>query len=153
MCREQEIHTTSSGRWIVSTLSSGRVKIAASAPGFSQFVAQGNYDGSRPEPFNFALSLGSVSQSVEVTAGNLSLSSRNFANLATLEPGLNQRDAKKAAEKQQTAASSNVINLQQRISGVLPVRVDVPRAGNSYNFVRPLVLDEETKVTFTYKSK
>jgi hypothetical protein len=33
------------------------------------------------------------------------------------------------------------------------VRVDVPRAGNSYNFVRPLVLDEETKVTFTYKSK
>jgi hypothetical protein len=64
-----------------------------------------------------------------------------------------ERDAKKAAEKQQTAASSNVINLQQRISGVLPVRVDVPRAGNSYHFVRPLVLDEETKVTFTYKSK
>jgi hypothetical protein len=29
----------------------------------------------------------------------------------------------------------------------------VPRAGNSYHFVRPLVLDEETKVTFTYKSK
>jgi hypothetical protein len=90
---------------------------------------------------------------VEVTADNLSLTGRNFANLATLEPGLNQRDAKKGAEKQQTAASSNVINLQQRISGVLPVRVDVPRAGNSYNFVRPLVLDEETKVTFTYKSK
>src|SRR5437764_15279246 len=51
------------------------------------------------------------------------------------------------------AASSNVTNLQQRISGVLPVRVDVPRAGNSYNFVRPLVLDEETKVSFTYNSK
>jgi hypothetical protein len=51
------------------------------------------------------------------------------------------------------AASSNVLNLQQRVSGVLPVRVDVPRAGNSFNFVRPLVLDEETKVTFTYKSK
>jgi hypothetical protein len=65
----------------------------------------------------------------------------------------NERDARKNAEKQQTAASSNVTNLQQRISGVLPVRVDVPRAGNSYNFVRPLVLDEETKVTFTYRSK
>jgi hypothetical protein len=68
-----------------------------------------------------------------------------------------QRDARKAAqkaaEKQQTAASVNVTNLQQRISGVLPVRVDVPRAGNSYHFVRPLVLDEETKVSFTYKSK
>ncbi len=65
----------------------------------------------------------------------------------------NEHDARKNAEKHQTAASSNVTNLQQRISGVLPVRVDVPRAGNSYNFVRPLVLDEETKVTFTYKSK
>ena len=52
-----------------------------------------------------------------------------------------------------SAASSLGQTLQQRISGVLPVRVDVPRAGNSYNFVRPLVLDEETKVTFTYKSK
>jgi hypothetical protein len=46
-----------------------------------------------------------------------------------------------------------VTSLQQRVSGVLPVRIDVPRAGNSYHFVRPLVLDEETKVTFTYKSK
>ena len=65
----------------------------------------------------------------------------------------NEREARKKEEKQQMAASSNVTNLQQRISGVLPVRVDVPRAGNSYNFVRPLVLDKETKVTFTYKSK
>jgi hypothetical protein len=64
-----------------------------------------------------------------------------------------ERDAKKAAEKQQMAASVNVTNLQQRVSGILPVRVDVPRAGNSYHFVRPLVLDEETKVTFAYKSK
>ncbi len=65
----------------------------------------------------------------------------------------NEREARKKEEKQQMAVSSNVTNLQQRISGVLPVRVDVPRAGNSYNFVRPLVLDEETKVTFSYKSK
>jgi hypothetical protein len=64
-----------------------------------------------------------------------------------------EREARKNAEKLQMAASSNETNLQQRISGVLPARVDVPRAGNSYNFVRPLVLDEETKVSFKYKSK
>jgi hypothetical protein len=46
-----------------------------------------------------------------------------------------------------------VTNLQQRVAGVLPVTVDVPRAGNSYCFVRPLVLDEETKVTFSYNSR
>ena len=32
------------------------------------------------------------------------------------------------------------------------MRVDVPRAGNSYRFARALVLDEETKVTFSYKT-
>jgi hypothetical protein len=64
-----------------------------------------------------------------------------------------ERNARKIAAQQQTAASVNVTNLQQRVAGVLPVRVDVPRAGNSYHFVRPLVLDEETKVSFTYKSK
>ncbi|HTF27070.1 MAG TPA: hypothetical protein VK937_24685 [Candidatus Limnocylindria bacterium] len=64
-----------------------------------------------------------------------------------------EREARKNAEKQQMAASTNVTNLQQRVSGILPVRVDVPRAGNSFHFVRPLVLDEETKVSFTYKSK
>jgi hypothetical protein len=43
--------------------------------------------------------------------------------------------------------------LQKRVAGVLPVRIDVPRAGNSYRFARALVLDEETKVTFNYKSE
>jgi len=46
-----------------------------------------------------------------------------------------------------------VISVDEYFSGVLPVRVDIPRAGNSYRFVRPLVMDEETKVTFAYKSK
>jgi hypothetical protein len=46
----------------------------------------------------------------------------------------------------------NVGNLQQRVAGVLPVRVDVPRTGNSYRFVRPLVLAEETRLTFSYNS-
>ena len=45
-----------------------------------------------------------------------------------------------------------MLDLQKRVAGVLPVRIDVPRAGNSYRFVRALVLDEETKVTFNYKT-
>jgi len=50
-------------------------------------------------------------------------------------------------------ASANVFNLQQRVAGVLPVAVDVPRTGTSYRFLRPLVVNEETKLTFSYKSK
>src|SRR3989440_7858471 len=141
----RNVVTDSSGRWVVSNLPSGRVKITANARGFKQLVGQLNYDGSRPAPFNPALSVGAAMEAIEVTASSGSLTSRDLERL--------QREARKNAEKQQTGASNNVTNLQQRISGVLPVRVDVPPAGNSYNFVRPLVLDEETKVTFTYKSK
>lgn len=143
----RNVVTDSSGRWVVSSLTSGRIKITADANGFKQLASQFNYDGSRPVPFTIALTVGMTSESLEVTASN---GASFYSSLETLAP---QRETRKNAEKQQMAASANVLNLQQRISGVLPVRVDVPRAGNSYNFVRPLVLDEETKVTFTYKSK
>jgi len=89
-----------------------------------------------------SMSLGAATETVTVEATNGPLDRRE-----------SERNARKIAAQQQTAASANVTNLQQRVSGVLPVRIDVPRAGNSYHFVRPLVLDEETKVSFTYKSK
>jgi hypothetical protein len=49
--------------------------------------------------------------------------------------------------------SQNVINLQQRASGVLPIRIDVPRAGTSHRFAKPLVIDQETTVRLQYKRK
>lgn len=49
--------------------------------------------------------------------------------------------------------SQNVINLQRRAAGVLPVRVDVPRAGTSHQFVKPLVVDQEATVMFRYKRR
>jgi hypothetical protein len=36
---------------------------------------------------------------------------------------------------------------------VLPVRIDVPRAGTSHTFVKPLVVDQETFVAFSYKRR
>jgi hypothetical protein len=55
--------------------------------------------------------------------------------------------------EQKAPPSQNVINLQRRVAGVLPVRVDVPRAGTSYRFSRPLVVDDETRVSFHYRHK
>ena len=46
-----------------------------------------------------------------------------------------------------------MINLQRRAAGVLPVRVDVPRAGTSHRFVKPLVVDQETVVKLRYKRR
>jgi carboxypeptidase family protein len=141
----RNVVTDSSGRWVVSNLPTGRVKMTASAPGFNHLVRELNYDGSRPAPLGFALGLGAATETVTVNASNGPYDTREFERT--------ERNARKLAAQQQTAASANVTNLQQRVAGVLPVRIDVPRAGNSYHFVRPLVLDEETKVSFTYKTK
>jgi hypothetical protein len=139
----RNVMTDSAGRWIVSNLPSGRVEVKASAPGFQHLVQKFNYDGSAPAPFVSTLNIGAVTEIVTVTSGVSTMSDYQRS----------EKEAKKIAAQKQLAASANVTSLQQKVSGVLPVRVDVPRAGNSYHFVRPLVLDEETKVTFTYKSK
>jgi len=135
--------TDSSGRWLVSSLPSGRVKVLTEAPGFQRLERDFYYDGSQPVPVSSSMNVAGLAETITVTGAN-----PTFSETTALT-----RQARIEAQKQQLAASPNVTNLQQRISGVLPVHVDVPRAGNSYHFVRPLVLDEETKVTFTYKSK
>jgi Carboxypeptidase regulatory-like domain len=134
--------TDNSGRWIVSNMPSGQVKITASLPGFTTTVRNLNFDASNPTNYNFALRLGSVAQTVEVQSEKDEI----------MLPRQIERDLKKKQAEAARQPSSNVLNLQRRIAGVLPVRVDVPRAGNSYRFVRPLVLDEETKLTFAYKT-
>ncbi len=139
----RNVMADSLGRWSVSNFSSGNVRVVVDAQGFKSNARSFFYDGSKPVPFVTALSVGSVSETVTVTSNAPSVSEYQRV----------ERDAKKQAAQMQLNASANVYNLQQRVSGVLPVRVDVPRAGNSYHFVRPLVLDEETKVTFTYKLK
>ena len=61
--------------------------------------------------------------------------------------------AGQAARDAQSAPSANVQSLQRRAAGVLPIRIDVPRAGTSHRFVKPLVIDEETIVTFRYRTR
>lgn len=134
--------TDQAGRWLASNVPSGNLKIAADSTGFKRYVQAVPYDASRPSHFNFSLQVGAVAEAVMVQAETAQVNSRRI-----------ERQAKKQAEQLDNAASANVFNLQKRVAGVLPIRVDVPRAGNSYRFVRPLVLDEETKLTFSYKTK
>jgi hypothetical protein len=134
--------TDYSGRWIVSNIPSGRVKITASSPGFQTTARELSYDANNPTSYNFSLQVGAVTESIEVQSGK---DDRDESRRI-------EHDLKKRASEA-SPASSNVLDLQRRVAGVLPVRVDVPRAGTSYSFVRPLVLDEETKLTFNYKSK
>lgn len=135
--------TDESGRWMVLSVPSGRVRIAAEMPGFSTSLREITYDSSRPSRYNFALNVASVAETVAVTSGRADKRASQQI----------ERFASKNAPFVNNAASSNVLDLQRRVAGVLPIRVDVPRAGKSFRFVRPLVLDEETKVTFNYKSR
>jgi hypothetical protein len=88
-----------------------------------------------------SLGIGATAETVEVQA-------------AAVGGPINGRNASELQLKNAPqAASVNVMNLQRRVAGVLPVAIDVPHAGTSFSFVRPLVLNEETKVTFSYKSR
>ena len=90
------------------------------------------------------LNPGALSESVTVVADN-----------STIERDSHRMEeaARKINIEDQTKPSQNVTNLQRQVAGVLPVQMDVPRAGKSHRFVRLLVLREETRITFQYKSK
>jgi hypothetical protein len=122
--------TDGRGMFLLSGVPAGPVTIAAQLSGFSSqslsFVSTG-----QPQEVSFVMRVGSVSETVTVTGQT----PRVEAAGTLVEP------------------SQNVINLQRRAAGVLPVRIDVPRAGTSHQFVKPLVVDQETVVSFRYKRR
>lgn len=143
--------TNGAGYWVASGFSSGKVNVTVSHPGFQTSVRDVTYDANRPARLGVPLGVGALSETIEVRSG-ASDDEREFHRLDR-DAKQAQAQAKKADRFPQNAASANVFDLQKRVAGVLPVAVDVPRAGNSYHFVRPLVLDEQTRVTFSYKTR
>jgi len=157
--------TDSNGHWTVFKMPAGSYRIAASANGFNTSELTAQYAAGVTGRYDFKLGVGTASETVEVTAVSPMTDTSNSQGTHTFNPGSNSngpgfsggsdrkdRDSKKQEAFNQNNASANVFDLQKRVAGVLPVRIDVPRAGNSYRFARALVLDEETKVTFSYKT-
>ena len=136
--------TDSTGRWVVSNFPSGSGKLRVGASGFQTLVQTFDYNSGRPAQYMSTLQVAAASETVEVAAKAVPMNGRIAAQRQELE--------KKGKQLTQTA-SPNVLNLQRRVAGVLPVAIDVPRTGTSFEFARALVLDEETKVTFSYKSR
>ena len=138
------------GRWVVSGLQSGPVIVTVEAPGFKSAQQDLQLSALQPARLGTKMEVGAVTESVTVTSSvSAELTGRQINDLP-------QRKAQTQSQLQiapLNAPSQNVLNLQRRVAGILPVRVDVPRAGRSYRFVRPLVLEEETRITFQYKSR
>src|ERR1700686_3900047 len=110
--------TDQAGRWVVSNLQTGRVKIKAEAPGFQTAVRDAVYDTGRPSTYSFALGVASTSEMVEVTAAAPALNGSDYTELKQLEKNAPQQ-----------YASANVVNLQRRVAGGLPGGIGVPTPG------------------------
>jgi hypothetical protein len=130
------------GHWKLMGIQPGAVSVAISVPGFKKMVQDLNLQASKPARIGTTMEVASVSETVTVTADGADRNSRQIEEMV-----------KKNQMAQLNTLSQNVFNLQRRVAGILPVAVEVPRSGKSYRFIRPLVMEEETRITFNYKTK
>jgi hypothetical protein len=139
------------GRWVISDAQPGPTRVTVAMPGFKDMRQELELLATAPARLGTTLEVGAVSETVTITAGSGSRLNSSSLTIDGLEKV--EQKARQIQELSLLTPSQNVLNLQRRVAGVLPVPVDVPRAGKSYKFVRPLVLEEETRVTFQYKTK
>jgi Carboxypeptidase regulatory-like domain len=129
----QQVVTTEHGTFRLSNVPSGQVTVKAELPGFRQTQRSLAFN-EQSQQLDFVMEVATVTETVTLAA----------------EP---EEGARSQGRAQTYAPSQNVTNLQRKASGVLPVRMDVPRAGSSLRFVKPLIVDQEAIVSFRYKRK
>jgi hypothetical protein len=125
------------GSYRFAGVASGPVSITTELEGFKSERGSFVFD-QEPQRLDFTLTTGGLTESVTVVGET---------------PRLDTSSARVAPRPAPAPPSQNVIDLQKRAAGVLPIRVDVPRAGTSHRFVKPLVVDQEATVTFRYKRR
>jgi Carboxypeptidase regulatory-like domain len=148
------------GRYVISELPSGPLSVSSQLPGFKTARRSLVFD-QRPRQIDFQLAVGALSETVTVNAEApvIDMRSSGVSQSMTMdEMARSNRESQSSqtgAQRGQAAQepSMNVQSLQRRAAGVLPVQIDVPRAGASHRFIKPLVVDEETVVSFTYKRR
>ena len=126
--------TGADGMYVLNQVPSGPATVTAEIAGFLPGRFAFTFD-QQPRRLDFQLGIEALTETVEVRAES------------------DQTRTSDRLQQTQQAPSQNIINMQRRVAGVLPVRVDVPRAGTSYRFVRPLVLEDETRVRFRYRNR
>jgi hypothetical protein len=126
--------TDESGMFTFSGVPHGDAILTTELPGFKTSAVTFPFDGS-PRRVEIQLRIASLEETVTVTGQ------------AAIE------DRRSQVEPPPMPPSQNVVNLQARAAGVLPIRVDVPRAGVSHEFMKPLVVGTEATVTLRYKRR
>jgi hypothetical protein len=139
--QQQAVVTDANGAYSFSGLPSGPLVVSGQLEGFVTVHQSVNFD-QRSREITMALAVAGVSEAVTVRSESPTV------NTSTAQ--VSRETAQKSA-RQSNEPSLNVQSLQRRASGVLPVRMEVPRAGTSHRFVKPLVVDEPATVSFRYK--
>ena len=147
--QRQTVVTDVNGSYVVSNLPNGTVTVTGQLLGFTTSRRAVQFD-QRGQQVDLMLPVGGLQETVTVVGESQTI---NAYTAAVNSLGINARAQQAAKARADEPPSVNVQNLQRRASGVLPVRMEVPRAGTSHRFVKPLVIDEETTVTFRYKRR
>ena len=159
--QRRTVVTGADGQYIISNLPSGPLSVTSQLPGFKTAQRSLVYD-LRPRQIDFQMAVGGVEETVTVQAeaplvdmrsAEISQSYTPFGALNNSNARTRDEVARRQLEQRAQEPSLNVQSLQRRAAGVLPVRIDVPRAGTSHRFLKPLVVDEETVVQFRYKRR
>jgi hypothetical protein len=150
-----ETASNSSGAYTAPNLNPGDYTVAVSAPGFSTAVSKVTLTVGAKQEMNLALAVGQVSQTVEVTgaavqidlasstiSGNvqgtevreLPLNGRDWASLATLEPGVASVRSQYDPNINPSAAGGRGLAMQLSIGGGRPTQ-------NSYRLDGAIVND------------
>jgi len=141
---KRDAYTDAHGDWVAYGFGSGQLQFKVDSQGFQTSNQNFLYSANQPHSTNTELRVGATNETVTVSAEAVSVDRDRERE---------QREAKRQGQIAQSMPSENVLNLQKRVAGVLPIAVDVPHAGTAFHFLRPLVVNEETKVTFAYKSR
>ena len=148
--------TDANGVFTLHGVPSGTVTVTSEIAGFSTARRRFTFD-QRPRQVDFTMRVSALTETVSVEAEAPLIDTKTSQTSQTVRADDNRerdlRDNERRAEQVQQAAPQNVVDLQRRVAGVLPVPVDVPRAGTSYRFIKALVLDEQARVTFRYKTR
>ena len=127
----REVVTNEHGAFVVSGVPTGSLRIDAMLTGFTTATATVAFDGS-PMAVDLTLEVGMLQETITVSGA------------APDEDDERERDE---------PTPPHVLELQQRVAGVLPIRVEVPRTGRSYAFVTPLAVGDAPTLTVRYRRR
>lgn len=120
--------TNEQGAFVVDGVPSGRLVLSTSLAGFISERATVVFD-QRPLQVDVTLAVAALMETITVTAAS----------------PVDSDDPEPAPE--------SVVDLQQRVAGVLPIPITVPRTGRAMSVVAPLVVDAETTVQVRYRRR